>query len=234
MTPEEREERMDEKKAKGYRNKVDHNELYLQIKEHADNFNTPERMAESDHLLDTQKNESLNRKVMQFAPKEVQYSTTKSLHGRVACVVGLDSLGNAPYYKRLCAICGITAETAAADALFSFLEAKDKKLANDYARKQEPATKNRRRATKNESMKRQRTDNATAAHNRMTYSSGMAVGPRKPKAAASAKLIDERVCLHCGLNGHVQTRSQHCLKNTKAVKKSVAKLLDDMVAQFPL
>jgi hypothetical protein len=172
-------------------------------------------LEQSNHLHDSQKNEALNRMVMQFAPKETQYSTTESLHGRVSRVVGIDSLGNVDYYTRLYKRCGILVSTSAAGALIRFLEKKDIKRKQQSLNQELPATRTKRTVEKKRKAVQQRTDNAEAKKRQMDYKACSAVTVSGSETAKAKKKTtrNKTPCPFCGLNGHVTRKSKSCLKH---------------------
>jgi hypothetical protein len=88
-------------KLKKYRCKTSNNKLYLQCLEIIERFTTKERLRECHHVMNSQKNEAMNRSVMRYAPKEKTYCETMALTLRLNMAISIDSLGHATYFERL-------------------------------------------------------------------------------------------------------------------------------------
>jgi hypothetical protein len=88
-------------KLKKYRCKTSNNKLYLQCREIIERFTTKERLRECHHVMNSQKNEAMNRSVMRYVPKEKNYCGTMALTLRLNMAISIDSLGHATYFERL-------------------------------------------------------------------------------------------------------------------------------------
>jgi hypothetical protein len=74
---------------------------YLQCIEIIERFTTEERLRECHHVMNSQKNEAMNRSIMRYAPKEKTYCATMALTSRINMAISIDSLGHSKYYERL-------------------------------------------------------------------------------------------------------------------------------------
>jgi hypothetical protein len=84
-----------------YRDKTEYPKLYKQCLEILEKNTTDDILEGMMHDMTTQKNESLNRVVMKYAPKEVCYSKSMSLSYRICIAVGIDSIGYLAYLDRV-------------------------------------------------------------------------------------------------------------------------------------
>ena len=75
--------------ASKYRSKTKHKAMYDKVKELTNHFFTEARLRESSHPFDSQINEALNNSVAKYAPKNRNFSRTKSLLCRIAFCVGV-------------------------------------------------------------------------------------------------------------------------------------------------
>jgi hypothetical protein len=67
--------------------------LYKILQETIARFITMDKLLEMDHGLDTNQNEAFNNLCTWFAPKNKVYDGSGSLHNRIACAVGISSMG---------------------------------------------------------------------------------------------------------------------------------------------
>jgi hypothetical protein len=86
---------------KKYRCKKANNKLYLQCMEIIEKFTTEARLRECHHLMNSQKNEAMNKSIMRYVPKDKTYARTMALTSRLNLAISIDSLGHATYYTRL-------------------------------------------------------------------------------------------------------------------------------------
>jgi hypothetical protein len=143
------------------------------------------------------------------------YCKTVSLKNRVAIAIGIVSLGFRSYFERLFVALGIELT----DNVLHYIKYIDKQREYRLEKEKKSSTKKVRMKRKFELL-REDEQAATRARNRREgqYKSGghmqpggfdaMGNGSGKPKAST-------RLCPHCGLKGHVTTRSKQCLKNPK-------------------
>jgi hypothetical protein len=89
-------------KLKKYRCKTANNKLYLQCVEIIKRFSTKECLHECHHIMNLQKNEAMNRSIMQYIPKDKIYSRTMAFTSRLNLAVSIYSLGHAEHTIRGC------------------------------------------------------------------------------------------------------------------------------------
>ena len=101
------------------------------------------------HPWDTQLNESLNQSISSYAPKNRNYSKSKSLENRVALVVGIHNLGPVDFFSKMFVAMGMQIGVK----LSHWLHARQ--LGFEYQRKYQRKTgTKRRRAYKQMAMQR--------------------------------------------------------------------------------
>jgi hypothetical protein len=90
-------------KLKKYRCKTANNILYLQCLEIIERFSTKECLGECHHIMNSQKNEAMNKSIMRYTyPRtECTYCLTMALTSNLNLTVSIDSLGDATCYERL-------------------------------------------------------------------------------------------------------------------------------------
>ena len=64
-------------------------------------FTDTDKLKDCHHGHSSQKNESMNRLISRYVPKDRTYCQSSSLSGRVCLAVGVDSVGVEKYYERL-------------------------------------------------------------------------------------------------------------------------------------
>jgi hypothetical protein len=84
-----------------YRDDVRDAELKAQLVEIIDVFTTEEKLLKIHHQMDSQKNEALNKSVTKYAPKDREYSKSKSLESRILIAGCTNNVGISCFYKRL-------------------------------------------------------------------------------------------------------------------------------------
>ena len=77
-----------------YRSKVEHADLWGQCQNALARFLADEKIADMFHDLPSQKNESFNRVIMRFAPKEICHGKSMSLTYRINVAIGINSIGH--------------------------------------------------------------------------------------------------------------------------------------------
>ena len=88
------EDGMNKRNKRGYyRSKVEHQNLYKQMKEIFEKLTSDDRLRECHHRYDSQVNEALNVSVGKYARKGRTYCTTMSLTNRVNIAMGTHNLG---------------------------------------------------------------------------------------------------------------------------------------------
>jgi hypothetical protein len=88
-------------KLQKYRCKTNNDKLYLQCVKIIEKFLTEERLRVCHHVMNSQKNEAMNRSIMRYIPKDKTYSQTMALTSCLNLAIFIDSLGHAEYFKRL-------------------------------------------------------------------------------------------------------------------------------------
>ena len=84
-----------------YRNKKDHLPLYIQMKELHDKYVSDEWLPQIWHMWNTNKNENVNKLITKFVPKTTYLCQTIVAKLRIYVAIGIDSIGQEEYYKRL-------------------------------------------------------------------------------------------------------------------------------------
>jgi hypothetical protein len=83
-----------------YRCKTENSKLYDQIHDVVSRFTTPVKLRECHHRYSYQKNESMNKVISRYVPKDRTFCKSMSLSSRVCLAVGLDSVRHKEYYQR--------------------------------------------------------------------------------------------------------------------------------------
>jgi len=97
-----------------------HSMAYEQLKKIFDVYASVDQMGYCNHTFDTQTNEALNQSIANVAPKSVCYSSTTSLNGRIALVIGIHNYGHLPFITSYFDMVGVTV----GNSLAGFLEKK--------------------------------------------------------------------------------------------------------------
>jgi hypothetical protein len=84
-----------------YRSKTKNATMYLLCMGIIDRFSDKESLRECHHRMHSQKNESMNRSIMRYAPKDKTLCRTMALTARISMSVSIDTLGHAEYYEVL-------------------------------------------------------------------------------------------------------------------------------------
>jgi hypothetical protein len=84
-----------------YRCKKENAKLYVQIRDVLSRFTTPGKLRECHHPYSSQKNESMNKLISRYVPKDGTFCKSMSLNSRVCLAVGVDSVIHEEYYQRL-------------------------------------------------------------------------------------------------------------------------------------
>ncbi len=90
-----------------YHNKQTDLKLYTKMKTIHDKYTTEARLRELWHPYDSQKNESINKRISKYAPKDREYSRSMSLTNRVAIALGVTSVGYLQYWLAVSLVLGI-------------------------------------------------------------------------------------------------------------------------------
>jgi hypothetical protein len=84
-----------------YRCKKENAKLYVQIRDVLSRFMTPGKLRECHHRYSSQKNESMNKLISRYVPKDRTFCKSMLLNSRVCLAVGVDSVNHEEYYQRL-------------------------------------------------------------------------------------------------------------------------------------
>jgi hypothetical protein len=88
-------------KLKKYRCKTANNKLYLQCLEIIKWFSMEEEcLRKCHHIMNSQKNEAMNKSITRYIPKDKTYARTMALTSCLILAVSIDSLGHVTYYER--------------------------------------------------------------------------------------------------------------------------------------
>jgi hypothetical protein len=80
---------------------------YDRLKQVFDNYANVTQMGYCNHPFDTQTNKVLNQAIANMAPKSVSYSSTSSLNGRIALVIGVHNKGHLHFMTSYFAALGV-------------------------------------------------------------------------------------------------------------------------------
>jgi hypothetical protein len=191
---------------------------------------TLETLKEIAHGVDTNANESINNTISYFAPKNRVYCATVLLHNRVAMATGIISLGFHDYFQRLLKTLGITIT----DNVTHDLKYGKKRRQYRLNQATKSNTKKLRTRWKYEVLK---LDEQKAIRQRDkredTYQSGGNLLPggfdgieEDNRKRPARKTTTTKNCPHCGLKGHVTTKSKYCLKSPKNVNQTPTKSMN--------
>jgi hypothetical protein len=117
-----------------YRCKVKHAREYEQIKSALAPYLTDAKLKEIHHLYDSQKNESFNKSVSKYAPKDRTYSMTMALTARINIAAGVGNLGPHEYWTRVMERLGIAKKGEHTEA-FLLDKTRRKKNHQDHQRR---------------------------------------------------------------------------------------------------
>ena len=116
----------------GYQDANKHPYLFSQVMAAVSPYLTTEKLQETFHPVDTNKNENMNKQVTKYMPKGVYFCSTLAGRGRVFTCYGVDTVGLDNFYTRLLASKGQKTYLASTK---KFLEWRDRRICCDYARK---------------------------------------------------------------------------------------------------
>ena len=218
-----------------YRFKETDNELYHQMMNAYSKYTTPERLVKSLHPFHTQLNESLNKVVSNYCPKDRTYATTMSFHNRISIVIGCHNLGHSHFWKQVFNRLELSMTSDLLDNLSQRDQSKDRK--RKYNAKRE--VKLKRIKVQNEKMqemmKKQKLDEIRGA----TYKSGVALLDLVPSAVS--KLEEEKKDkenINCKLLGcneekkHKSNRSKNCRYHTCSSAGELRAAVDKTMRQM--
>ena len=202
-----------------YRCKKKDAKLYALLQPVVERFIGLEALAELDHGMDTQVNESLNNTLSWMAPKNKVYCSSGSLQNRISIAIGIASIGFMAYYKRLLNKMGIVMTPD----ILHFLRIVDGYRSERLANMKTTKAKKKRIQRKMERLQEQtKIAKKERARRDGTYKSGrnMAEGSSCGFTAAELEASNKKakrdmsqvVCQHCGGIGHSRTTSKKCGK----------------------
>jgi hypothetical protein len=192
-----------------YRCKKENAILYKQIIEIMGRFVKPEKLRECHHGYSSQKNESMNKLISRYTPKDRTFSQSTSLASRVCLAVGVDSVGQEEYFRLLFAKLKMKLPEN------TKLLLRKMKIKRDYDRKYQalPKRKRNRSAIKFRKMRtglsKQMADKAIG----LTYASGMNMGHNMDEVEGEGDKKRRKkavICMHCGESTHKTRRSKAC------------------------
>jgi hypothetical protein len=191
---------------------------------------TDKHLKQTYHGFDSQKNESVNLKVMTVAPKHKCFSKSRSLEDRVALVVVIDSVGAAAGITRI--VEKILDRQHLPPLTQEFLFRSDKEARRKKAYNEKPETKARRAKKIQRQIKKKILEDKKAMRKGLYYCSGVAVAvpgatqtkrKRKKKttattassaaadgAGAGGAGVPVKICKWCGKQGHVRRTHADC------------------------
>jgi hypothetical protein len=183
------------------------------------------------HEFNSQKNEAMNSAIAKVAPKDLTFSTTKSLSFRIAVAVGLDSIGWDGYVAQV--IAAINPLVATDDVLAQFLELRQKRKCYWKTRQERADVRVKRMQDVNDKVKKQKVDDDRAIREHVTYGSGIALlgeeeedntgtqdeentgainGVRQSVPSGNGKDGKQKsFCNTCKKPGHSRSSSKKCL-----------------------
>ena len=199
---------------------------YKTIRAEHNKLTTKEKLAQIHHRFNSQKNESMNRSVAKFAPKNITYSKTMALKGRVAFVVAVEAIGYEKTVERLFNL--LQMEFPYSIRLTWKELDKRKQFKKSYDRL--PQIKKRRTRMARETMKKQRLEENQSKKEGYNYESGIGLfdddycqdGVQQETNILTGGAVDEVVnnekkvqrCI-CGSDTHKRSNSRLCIRNKK-------------------
>jgi hypothetical protein len=164
--------------AAGYMRRFRHKEVDKKLFDKLQDLYAPylaeESLWQCYHVYDTNKNESLNRKVTALAPKDKYLSGTKSLEDRINLVLIIDSVGYLQGLKRILLKLGLHLSLVA-PVVEEWSTRLDKKKRKASVWRNKPEVKRRRVQATNDAIKAWSLGDREAAKQGMIYSSGGAI-----------------------------------------------------------
>jgi hypothetical protein len=193
-----------------YRSKIDNPILYKQVVEVMERFVSEEKLRECHHGFSSQKNESMNKLISRYVPKDRTFSQSMSLASRICLAVGVDSVGHESYYKRLLGNMNISLPKNTTIML------RNMKKKRDYDRfyQAQPHRKRKRANLKfakmKDGLKKQMADKATG----LNYQSGLNMMTQTADGEGAGVLNCTAkpavLCKFCGSSTHKTRRSKNC------------------------
>ena len=193
--------------------------LYSQLKEIYKNYTSDERLDEMHHNLSSQKNESMNRSIMKYAPKHICFGKSTSLFTRIALAVGINSVGQAEMYKRIFSTLGIKSYNST-DIYF---KKEDTNFQKHSENKLSASTRRTRAARKSQKWRDELTKSIKDANDGKTYQQGIGIASAENNCTATtvSRVREGTVgntrgqrC-RCGSSTHLRTNNSQCRLNKK-------------------
>jgi hypothetical protein len=144
------------------------------------------------HAFHTQKNESLNRKMVAVADKNKFLGGTMTLNDRAMLVVITDSVGYEEGWERIHKKLGIPYHPILRD----YAKRRDKEEDNAKLRYKKPKVKKKRVAARNKRLREGIFADRKASKEGVTYGTGIAIGlqqPQTPKRKKKEDILESRV-----------------------------------------
>lgn len=174
-------------------------------------FLSPEKIEQMNHSHDTQKNESMNKKIARLCPKSMTFSKSMVLSDRVAWAVMEDTLGGAEAVVTLFNRLGTTVVPS---NLVNYYTKNDRRRENHHEYTLRKHVKQRRRLQLNTKIWQDRLHAMQDRKEGKDYDSGMAfeadVEPKKDKKLTTKQ---KRTCAACGLSNHLRRTHKLCPMN---------------------
>jgi hypothetical protein len=189
-----------------YRCKKEHPKLYKDLCQIVEHFTETEKLRECHHGYSSQKNESLNRLISQFVPKDRTYCQSMSLTSRICLAVGIDSGGHKKYYQ---CIFDRMNTSLPSNTRTMLLKMKTKR---EYDRKYQALPKRKRKRSESkfsnmrDGMKKQMAGKAVG----LAYDTGMNMEENGNQLAGEKSKRKITLCKFCGASTHKTRRAQAC------------------------
>ena len=209
-----------------YRNKEIHKNAYKQIYEAYLPFITRENLLMLHHPWSTQRNESMNKSVSAYAPKDRTFSTTKSLLTRVSVAGAVQGSGNSKVWNSIYNKVGVPIDPV----LSKQLENTDKYKGSKNKRQGSKKGKARRSANRHEQLRLTQEQDLRARKDGIAYEAGIAMNQAikiAKQALANEKKMQQQLpkqkwkCKfhhprYCRTLGHAACSSPQCFMHSKS------------------
>ena len=153
-----------------YRCLEEDKELFGLIVDILERYITGEKLAESHHTYNTQKNKAINKSVTKYAPKDRCYAKTMSLTARTHVAAGIDAVGRLQFWMRVLE----RVDVNMTPTLRTALTRQDKRKEYIRARQKKPEVKKHRAKSKNETIKKETEADRKARSQGLVYGAGIA------------------------------------------------------------
>ena len=203
-----------------YLDKVLDAEGYADLKGVCNRFSTDDRLRESLHDGDTQKNECMNMTLAHLAPKTTNYLQSASLSSRVAINASIQASTNYHYWSNVYQRLGVHVPTK----LSAHLQKKDKKKTAAQSYKKTLEYKRRRKHNSNTKMLHEIKEAQVIERDNLgTYKPGAAfdIQPKRKSRTKSTARKGNDACW-CGSMLHKRVTHRDCLLNPKDINTTKA------------